>query len=53
MRDHTKVPIEDLPIDGVLHKNRIGAKFSSQLFADAVIDFLKTHAKGRRFMPTL
>ena len=49
MTDHTKVLIEDLSSDGILHNKRIGGKFSSQLFADAVIGFLKTPEKGQPF----
>jgi len=43
MSDHTQVPIRDLGPDGRLAPQRIGKKFSSELFADAAIDFLKNH----------
>lgn len=40
MSDHTKVPVRDLT-DGVLTAQRIGEKFSSELFADSAIEFLR------------
>jgi arylsulfatase A-like enzyme len=40
MSDHTKVPIRDLSPEGRLTAERTGEKFSSELFADAAIDFL-------------
>ncbi len=43
MSDHTKVPIRDLGADGKLTEVRIGEKFSSELFADAAIEFLRNH----------
>src|SRR5688500_4891344 len=36
MSDHTKVPVRDLD-DGVLTTQRLGEKFSSELFADSAI----------------
>jgi arylsulfatase A-like enzyme len=47
MSDHTKVPVRDLVPDGRLTPARTGEKFSSELFADAAIDFLKNH-DGRK-----
>ncbi len=41
MADHTKVPVRDLGPDGKLTAVRTGEKFSSELFADSAIDFLK------------
>jgi arylsulfatase A-like enzyme len=41
MADHTKVPVCDLGPDGKLTKVRPGEKFSSELFADAAIEFLR------------
>jgi arylsulfatase A-like enzyme len=41
MADHTKVPVEDLGPAGKWVNARTGEKFSSELFADAAIDFLK------------
>jgi arylsulfatase A-like enzyme len=47
MSDHSKVPIQDLGLDGRLTPERTGTKFSSELFADSVIEFLKNH-DGRK-----
>lgn len=47
MADHTKLPVQDLGPDGKLTPVRTGEKFSSELFADAAIEFLKSH-KGRQ-----
>ncbi|HEY2249836.1 MAG TPA: sulfatase-like hydrolase/transferase, partial [Planctomycetaceae bacterium] len=41
--DHTKVPVRDLGPDGKLTAERTGEKFSSELFADSVIEFLQNH----------
>jgi arylsulfatase A-like enzyme len=41
MSDHSKVPVRDLGPDGKLTPERTGEKFSSELFADSVIEFLK------------
>ena len=41
MSDHTKVPVRDLGADGKLTAERVGEKFSSELFADSAIDFLR------------
>lgn len=49
MADHTKVPVEDLSPDGRLVNTRTGEKFSSELFADAVIEFLRNHRDERPF----
>jgi len=51
MSDHLKVPIHDFdPAGKYPRKNRrIGEKFSSELFADAAIDFLENHAGGKPF----
>ena len=43
MADHTKVPVRDLGPDGKLTAERTGEKFSSELFADSAIEFLRTH----------
>jgi len=43
MSDHTKVPVRDLGPDGKLTEQRTGEKFSSELFADSVIEFLHRH----------
>jgi arylsulfatase A-like enzyme len=49
MSDHTKVPVRDLGPDGKLTEQRIGEKFSSELFADAVIQFLKSYDGEKPF----
>jgi arylsulfatase A-like enzyme len=41
MSDHTRVPIRDLGSDGQLTGVHPGEKFSSELFADAAIEFLR------------
>ena len=43
MSDHVKVPIRDLGPDGRLTPARDGVRFSSTLFADAAIDFLRNY----------
>ena len=43
MSDHTKVPVRDLGPDGKLTDERTGEKFSSELFADSAVEFLKSH----------
>jgi arylsulfatase A-like enzyme len=45
MSDHTKVPVRDLGPDGKLAAERTGEKFSSELFADAAIEFLGQRKK--------
>lgn len=49
MSDHTRVPVRNLEPDGKLTTQSIGEKFSSELFADAAIEFLQSHDKGRPF----
>jgi arylsulfatase A-like enzyme len=49
MSDHSKVPVRDLGPDGRLTPERIGEKFSSELFADSVIDFLRHHDGQKPF----
>lgn len=41
MSDHTRVPVRDLGPEGKLTQPRTGEKFSSELFADAAIEFLR------------
>ncbi len=41
MSDHTRVPLRDLGPDGKLTPERTGEKFSSEIFADAAIEFLQ------------
>ncbi len=49
MSDHTKVPVEDLSEDGRLVNARTSEKFSSELFADAAIEFLRHHRSRQPF----
>ena len=49
MADHTQVPVKDLGPDGKLSARHTGKKFSSELFADAAIDFLKNHDAQKPF----
>jgi len=51
MSDHFKVPIFDFDPEGEYPaaRRRTGAKFSSELFADAAIDFLRSRPQDRPF----
>jgi len=49
MANHTKVPVRDLRPDKTLTPQRIGEKFSSELFADAAIEFLENRDKSKPF----
>lgn len=49
MADHTRVPVRDLGPDGKLTPARPGEKFSSELFADAAIRFLREHDRRKPF----
>jgi arylsulfatase A-like enzyme len=49
MSDHTKVPVTDLGPDGKLTAVRTGKKFSSELFVDAAIQFLRSHDGKKPF----
>jgi arylsulfatase A-like enzyme len=49
MSDHTRVPVRDLSPDGKLSEPHTGKKFSSELFADAAIEFLKHHDGQKPF----
>ncbi|WP_291981041.1 sulfatase-like hydrolase/transferase [Luteitalea sp.] len=49
MSDHTKVPVKDLGPDGTLTPRRIETTFSSELFANSAIDFLKAHTGAAPF----
>jgi len=42
MSNHLKVPIQDVQANGRFGKRRIGNGFSSVMFADAAIEFLRT-----------
>ncbi|MFO0810274.1 MAG: sulfatase-like hydrolase/transferase [Gemmataceae bacterium] len=48
MADHTKVPVADVT-DGKVVNERTAEKFSSEQFADAAIDFLRSHKGGGPF----
>ena len=52
MADHTKVPVRDLGPDGKLTEVRTGEKFSSELFADAVIGSWTTMTATSRSLRT-
>jgi arylsulfatase A-like enzyme len=49
MSDHSKVPVRDLGPDGKLTPERVGEKFSSELFADAAIRFLQSQDGSKPF----
>ncbi|MDA2923618.1 sulfatase-like hydrolase/transferase [Acidobacteria bacterium AH-259-L09] len=49
MSNHLKVPLQDLKSDGTYTQKAPGSKFSSELFADAVINFLKNYQENRPF----
>jgi arylsulfatase A-like enzyme len=49
MSDHTKVPIRDLGPDGKLTDQRTANGFSTELFADAAIEFLRRHDGNQPF----
>ncbi|MED5376982.1 MAG: sulfatase-like hydrolase/transferase [Acidobacteriota bacterium] len=48
MSDHTRVPLQDLAPDGTLINDREEG-FSSEVFADAVIEFLRTYSEDGPF----
>lgn len=48
MADHTKVPVVDLLPDGTLGNQREDG-FSSEIFADAAIEFLRNYTEDRPF----
>ncbi len=52
MSDHLKVPVHDFDPTGEYPKSRIhlGGKFSSELFADSVIKFLRGYKEDRPFL---
>ena len=49
MSEHSKVPVRDLGPDGKLTPKRTEEKFSSELFADSVIEFLKSQDGSKPF----
>ena len=52
MHDHSRVPVYDYDPSGRYPKgkNRIGGKFSSELFSDAAIEFLRRHQEDKPFL---
>lgn len=42
MDDHTRMPVQDV-VGGKIVNKRTGEKFSSELFADVAVDFIKGH----------
>ena len=49
MSDHTRVPVRDLGPDGKLTPQRTGEKFSSEMFADSAIEFLRGYSGQQPF----
>jgi len=49
MADHTKVPVVDLGPEGKFINERVGEKFSSELFTNAAIEFLENHKGDKPF----
>ena len=49
MADHTRVPVRDLLPNGQLSAERTGEKFSSELFADAAIEYLEERDNRQPF----
>ena len=45
MADHTQTEVQDIE-NGAMVRRRVGERFSSELFADAVIEFLDEQAKA-------
>lgn len=48
MADHTAMPLVDF-VDGAPVKKRVGKKFSSELFADAAVEFLRDYRGDEPF----
>jgi arylsulfatase A-like enzyme len=49
MCNHLKVPVRDLLPNGEFTDKQIGDKFSSELFADAAVDFLENYKRENPF----
>jgi arylsulfatase A-like enzyme len=49
MSNHEEVPLVDIAPEGELVNHRISSEFSSEIFADAAIDFLTTAPKDAPF----
>lgn len=50
MSDHTKVPLKDLGADGKLTAERTPVGFSTEMFAEAALEFLDQAPKDKPFM---
>jgi arylsulfatase A-like enzyme len=49
MGDHTKLSLSELGADGELHESPPNRKFSSEIFADTIIDFLEAYEDDKPF----
>ena len=49
MSDHTRVPVQDIE-SGEYVNDRVGEEFSTDLFADATVEFLETYDQERPFL---
>jgi arylsulfatase A-like enzyme len=49
MSDHTQVPVRSRTDEGGWTKSEVARGFSTELFADTAIDFLRTHDRSRPF----
>ena len=49
MSDHNKVPIQDVTPERTFTKPAVGAKHSSELFADAAVEFLESYKDDAPF----
>jgi arylsulfatase A-like enzyme len=49
MSDHTQVPVQSRNADGTWSMTETASQFSTELFADTAIDFLKTHDRSHPF----
>jgi arylsulfatase A-like enzyme len=49
MSDHTQVPVQSRNADGTWSMSETASQFSTELFADTAIDFLKTHDRSHPF----
>jgi len=50
MDNHAAVPVQDLGADGKYVNKHSGEKFSSELFADAAVEFLRKHQGEKPFL---
>lgn len=49
MADHTNVPLSELGDDGEMHRMPPNRNFSTEIFADTLIDFLENHDDEKPF----